>query len=209
MSNTLVEQVADATAAVIEPLTVHQYHAMIEQGILEEGLPVELIDGVLVRKDRRDNGGSIMTVGPRHAHAVKRLQRLLTEALRGQRCHVQSQQPVTLNGIQEPEPDVAVVLGHEDDFDDHHPGPGALPLVVEVADSSLPTDRGCKQLNYAVAGIPHYWIVNLRDNTVEHYFNPQPHLEQYEYHTTHRAGDTVSFEVAGQSLELSVNDILP
>ncbi|MCA9074235.1 MAG: Uma2 family endonuclease [Planctomycetaceae bacterium] len=208
MPDSLLEEFSTIKSATLEPLTVQQYHAMIKQGILEEGVPIELIDGLLIRKDRRDQGGDIMTVGPRHANIVKRIHRLLADSVAGYRCHVQSQQPVTLNGIQEPEPDAAIVLGHEDDYDDHHPGPGAIPLVIEVADSSLETDRGRKQQNYAVAGIPHYWLVNLRDNTIEHYVNPQPHFEKYEYHTTHRAGETVSFEALGQTFELSVDDIL-
>ena len=208
MATTLLDEARTAVSVALEPLTVQQYHTMIETGILEEGVPIELIDGLLVRKDRRDQGGDIMTVGPRHANVVKRIHRLLADLIQGHRCHVQSQQPVTLNGIQEPEPDVAVVLGHEDDYDDHHPGPSALPLVIEVADSSLGIDQGRKQENYAVAGIPNYWIVNLRHDNIEHYVNPQPHLEKYEYHSTHRAGDTVSFEALGQTFELSVDDIL-
>ncbi len=208
MSNSLLDEFATMKSATLEPLTVQQYHAMIEQGILAEGVPIELIDGLLVRKDRRDQGGDLMTVGPRHARAVKILLRLLADLVRGQRCHVQVQQPVTLNGIQEPEPDLAIVLGREEDYDDHHPGSSALPLVIEVADRSVESDRGRKQENYAVAGVPHYWIVNLRENTVEHYVNPQPHLEKYEYHTTHRTGDVVSFEVSGQTFQLSIDDIL-
>ena len=54
------------TPAKIVPLTVDQYHRMIEAAILPEGEPIELIDGLLVRKDRSAVGADPMTVG--HAH---------------------------------------------------------------------------------------------------------------------------------------------
>lgn len=208
MSSTFVDQVVNATSAFIEPLTVEQYHAMIRQGILVEGAPIELIDGLLVRKDRRDKEGSILTVGPRHAFVVKTICRLLGELLQGHRCHVQSQQPVTLNGIQEPEPDVAVVNGHEDDFRDHHPGPGDVPLVIEVADSSLAFDRGEKLKKYAAAGIPVYGIVNLNEELVEVHTQPEPQSATYADRTDSRRGEMLAFEVAGNRFELPVSDIL-
>lgn len=208
MSRTLGEEVTNATSAFLEPLTVEQYHAMIREGILIEGAPVELIDGLLVRKDRRDKGGDIMTVGPRHAFVVKTIFRLLNDLLQGHDCHVQSQQPVTLNGIQEPEPDIAVVLGHEDDYRDHHPGPGAVPLVIEVADSSLAFDRGEKLKKYAAAGIPAYWIVNLDEAIVEVHTLPRPQTGVYADRTDYRCGETLAFEVAGHRFELPVSNIL-
>lgn len=55
----------------IARLTVDQYHRMIDSGILREGEPIELLDGVLVYKDRSDRGEDPMTVGKRHALAVQ------------------------------------------------------------------------------------------------------------------------------------------
>jgi hypothetical protein len=57
-----------------------------------------------------------------------------------------------------------------DDYRDAHP---ARPvLVVEVAESSLGTDRGQKGSLYARAGVADYWIVNLVDRVVEVRRNP-------------------------------------
>ena len=72
----------------------------------------------------------------------------------------------------EPEPDLSVVRGESDDYTDHHPGPADIALVVEVADSSLSRDRGEKRDNYARAGIPVYWIVNLVGRQLEVSSNP-------------------------------------
>lgn len=208
MPTTFVDEVASATSVFIEPLTVDQYHAMIRQGILVEGAPVELLDGVLIRKDRRDKGGSIMTVGPRHTNTILLLTNLLGQLIDGQTAHVRPQQPVTLDGTSEPEPDLTVVLGKITDFAHHHPGPGAIPLVVEVADSSLSYDRGEKLKRYATAGIPCYWIVNLSADVVEVYTHPQPKLASYARQTTCGSGDAVSFDLVGNTICVSVDDIL-
>ena len=208
MSNTLVDEVATAKFATLEPITVEQYHAMIKQGILLEGSPIELIDGLLVRKDRRDKGGNIMTVGPRHASTIIRLTRILSALIDGPDAHTRSQQPVTLDGTNEPEPDLSVVSGDIDEYAHHHPGPGAIALVIEVADSSLSFDRGEKFLKYASAGIPTYWIVNLNNDTVETYTRPQPKLRTYQSDRLYQRGDKISVDVVGKTIEVAVDDFL-
>lgn len=208
MADTLASDITKATSMVIEPLTVEQYHAMIRQGILVEGAPIELIDGLLIRKDRRDKEGSIMTVGPRHANTIIGLTDLLLSLVDRKRAHVRSQQPVTLDGTNEPEPDVSLVHGQISDFAHHHPGPGAIPLVVEVADSSLSFDRTEKLPKYAAAGIPTYWIVNLNNDTVEVYALPQPQLRSYQSDRLFHRGDTIPVEVAEMKLEVAVDDFL-
>ena len=42
-----------------------------------------------------------------------------------------------------------------------HPGPADLHIVVEVADSTLRSDRVAKAALYARAGIGEYWIVDI------------------------------------------------
>ena len=52
MAVSLVEQIAVGEAPPFMAISVEQYHQMIRLGILPEGAPVELIDGLLVWKDR-------------------------------------------------------------------------------------------------------------------------------------------------------------
>ena len=40
-------------------------------------------------------------------------------------------------------------------------------LIIEVADSSLDSDRGAKLQVYASSGVPEYWIVNPRERCIE------------------------------------------
>ncbi|MGH7343147.1 MAG: hypothetical protein ACREKH_21885, partial [Candidatus Rokuibacteriota bacterium] len=101
----------EAAAGRLEllPLSVEQYDRMIEDGILPEDTGVELLDGVLVRKDRGDAGGDPMTVGEVHAFVVTQLA-YLGLRLDPARLHLRTQQPVVIPGAGEPEPDAAIVL---------------------------------------------------------------------------------------------------
>ncbi len=166
MNAPLLEQVVAGRAPEVVPLTVEQYHRMLAEGILREGEPTELIDGILVRKDRSDRGGNPMAHGPRHALTLKRLDRLLRPA---EACgyHLHLQLPVTLAGIQEPEPDVAVVRGSPEDYQGRHPGPQDIGAHIEVSDSTLDYDRTTKQRLDATAGIGLYWIINLPESQIE------------------------------------------
>ncbi len=149
------------------PLTVEQYHRMLEVGILDEGEPIELLDGLLVAKDR----GGQMTINPLHALLVNRLMRLAAK-LEVLGAHLRLQCPITLPPNQEPEPDAVIVRGALEDFMDRHPTAEDVCCVIEIADSSLDRDRTTKQRIYATAGIGQYLLANLSDRQVEIYEDP-------------------------------------
>lgn len=48
-----------------------------------------------------------------------------------------------------------------------------LILAVEVSDSTLRDDLGWKRRDYAAAGIPHYWVVNVNGHVVHVMTEPQ------------------------------------
>src|SRR5688500_16701703 len=151
---------------------------MVDDGILPEGEPFELIYGQVTRKIRSADGEDAMTVGEHHIWCVKRLAKLGRQ-LEAAGCHVQTQQPVTLPPYNEPEPDAAIVIGTEDDYLGRKPGAADVTCVVEVADSSLKYDRTVKLAIYADSGIGVYFIINLRDRVVERYSEPQPGTGAY------------------------------
>jgi Uma2 family endonuclease len=76
--------------------------------------------------------------------------------------------PVRIPDYNEPEPDIALARGASKDYANRHPGPADLAMVVEVAESSVSEDRKMARV-YGPAGIPAYWIVNLKARQVEHY----------------------------------------
>jgi Uma2 family endonuclease len=203
------EQIVTGQAHGIVPLSVDQYHQMILNGILREGDSIELIDGMLVRKGRADKGPDAMSHGPRHAFSVKRLQRPFRR-VEEHGYHLHSQLPVTLGGTQEPEPDLALVRGRDEDYDRRHPGPADIVAFMEVSDSSLNLDRTTKQRLYASAAIPIYWIVNLVENQIEVYEDPQPSEGKYNRRTDYGRGQSVPLAlVPGLDINVAVADVIP
>jgi hypothetical protein len=97
-------------------INVDEYIQMPQSGALREGSPIELLDGVLVWKDRRDHEGSFMVVGIRRTNTVERLYRLLDRATEGHGGFVRSQQPVRLSDFSVPEPDVMILRGDHENF---------------------------------------------------------------------------------------------
>ncbi len=208
MLTTLLDEVRSGTAPPLLPITVDQFQQMIHNGILQEGDPIELIDGLLVRKDRSARGENLMGHNPRHALLIKRLLRLLMVPCESAGLHVQIQLPVILSDVNAPEPDIAVVLGTEEDYADHHPGPADLALVIEVADSSVGTDRSTKQRLYARAEVAQYWLINLPESQVEVYEQPDSTTGKYAHQTIRTRGQAVSWSLSPtQRLEIIVTDL--
>ncbi len=69
-----------------------------------------------------------------------------------------------------PQPEFVVCTPEQDA---RLPHPNRAVLVIEVADSSVELDREAAD-DYAAAGVPDYWIDNVRDRCVEVYRDPRP-----------------------------------
>ncbi len=156
----------DIAAGRAEPvgLTVDQYHFLIASHLLPEDTTTELIDGVIVKKDRSAVGEAPMTVGDRHRLAVIRLASHEAD-FRPHGCYLQTQQPIVLPPHNEPEPDGSVIRGSSDDTTTK-PRASNVLAVIEVADRSLHRDLGPKLRAYAGAGIPQYVVADLQHDVV-------------------------------------------
>ena len=178
--------------------TVDEYHRMIETGILSENDRVELLDGWILE---------MSPIGPPHSTAVRLILAALQDKLPSGWI-VGTQDPITLdNG--EPQPDITVVRGNIRDFAARHPSPRDVALVVEVADSSLQYDRLQKRPQYAAAGIPEYWIVNLIDRRLEVFRDPAPGGD-YQVAKNIAADGVVELIIDGRPISsLAVADLLP
>jgi Uma2 family endonuclease len=194
---------------LLVPITVDQYHQMIAAGILEEGKPIELLDGFLVRKDRSHAGDDPMTVGHEYLWAVYRLGEL-NEQLKPHKCFIMTQQPITIPPDNEPEPDGAILKGASDDYRKRLPEAADILAVIEVADSSLQDDRTAKQRIYATAGISQYIIINLVGRTVEIYTAPDARLGRYGSLQSLKPGDSLRLPTGTEAeLEVPVERLLP
>ncbi|HMB96061.1 MAG TPA: Uma2 family endonuclease, partial [Tepidisphaeraceae bacterium] len=178
-------------------LTVSQYHEMIDNGILTEGEPYELIDGYIVRKDRSAAGEDPMTVGNHHSWVVQKLIRL-NGKLDEFGCHIRIQQPISLPPRHEPEPDAAIVVGTEDSYRNRKPRAKDALCVIEVADASVKYDQKEKLRVYASNGIKCYVIINLMDRIIELYTEPSRRKGEYARSTTLRSGQNLQLPVKGE-----------
>jgi Uma2 family endonuclease len=181
--------------------SVEQYHEMARLGILTEDDRVELLEGILVAK---------MTKNPPHIVATGLAQDLLMRVV-PPGWYVSVQDPVTTDES-EPEPDLKVVRGDRRDHLTRRVGPVDSPLVIEVADSSLREDRTLKKRIYARAGVPTYWIVNLRDREVEVYTDPTGPTARPDYRSRrdYAPGESIPLTLDGREVgPIAVDDLLP
>ena len=51
--------------------------------------------------------------------------------------------------------------------------PADILLAVEIANSTLSEDIGRKRIDYATAGIRHYWVVDIEGRRTHTYADPQ------------------------------------
>lgn len=181
--------------------TVAEYHKLIDIGILTEDDNLELLDGHLVNK---------MSRNAPHDGTIQLVEAALVAVLpAGWRIRIQS--AVTLPAS-EPEPDVAVARGTVRTYLTRHPVVADVGLVVEVADSTLDTDRNIKAPLYGHAGVPEYWIVNIPDRRVEVYTQPTGPVATpgYASRIDFAPGQAVAFTLSGQLLaNIPVADLLP
>ncbi|MCY3019832.1 MAG: Uma2 family endonuclease [Planctomycetota bacterium] len=208
MSPALIAQ-PQAPPPRIARITVDQYHRMIKTGILREGDPIELLDGMLVYKDRSARGKNPMGIGELHNVVVSLLGRL-TARLEALGCYMQIQGPISLPPHHEPEPDGAIVKGVPRDYTTRLPGPDDVCCVIEVADSSLAHDRTTKLRIYAQAGIPQYVVINLVDSQIELYEQPVPAEGRYANAAVVKAGETLALRTSDAgTLQLPAAQVLP
>ncbi|MFN2425307.1 MAG: Uma2 family endonuclease [Candidatus Binatia bacterium] len=171
---------------------VDTYFELVGRGLLTEDDHVELLEGLVVASPPQ---------GPLHASVTMDFFVALERAVGG-RAAVRIQMPLVVGPRSVPEPDVALVPGTSGDYRRRHPDQALL--VVEISDSSLPQDRLTKSRIYARAGIPEYWIVNLRDRCVEVHSKPDTERRLFAAVRTVRPGDLIDLvTLAGARVAVS------
>jgi Uma2 family endonuclease len=142
--------------------TVDEYHKMGDAGVFTEDDRLELIDGEIIK---------MSPINIPHAVCVDLLTMLFASHLIG-RGIVRVQNPIFIDDINEPQPDLALLKQRDYLHQHQHPGAGDILLVIEVADTTVRLDRHQKIPRYAHAGIPEAWIVNITRQEVEVYSDP-------------------------------------
>ena len=112
--------------------TVEEYHQLSNIGILDADGRTELIAGQILLMTSK---------GTSHTTALRILASLLDDLSKSEQsiCII-TQDPIQLNDLSEPEPDLVIVKGQMLDYAQHHPCPEDIHLIVEIADSTLKQD---------------------------------------------------------------------
>jgi hypothetical protein len=182
--------------------------ALMRMGIIPEDASTELLNGMIVLKDRSARDGDPMTIGNDHRVCVERFSNLRNR-INNETRHAESQQPLVCSEVHVPEPDFMVLRGTLQSYTDLPVAADAF-CVVEIADSSYERDAGTKLAGYARAGVEQYIIINLRNRTAEVYMGPDTAAGTFAAPLTLSAGDSLSLRV-GESdrLEVPLIDVLP
>ena len=176
-----------ATSQVVAParrlISADVFHRMGEAGILGPSDRVELIAGEII---------DMSPIGAMHAAIVdvlaRRFSRRACESL-----FVRCQNPLRLDDLSEPEPDLAILRPRADCYTTAHPEAADVLLVIEVADTSLAYDLGTKVPLYARHGIPEVWVIDAATRRTRVF--RQPALGRQASHPlTSGYAEEVSFE---------------
>ncbi|MDP9315259.1 MAG: Uma2 family endonuclease [Chloroflexota bacterium] len=174
--------------------TVTEYQRMADTGILHEDDRVELIDGEIFE---------MSPLGSRHVACVNRLVANVSSQV-GQTVIVSVQNPIQLTDYSQPQPDLALLRRQPDFYAEALPTALDVFLLIEVADTSLAYDRDVKVPRYAETNIPEVWLVNVEDETVLVY--TQPNVTGYRMVQQFQAGQVIRATTI-VNLEVEVDDI--
>ena len=160
----------------IRPISRREYDRLVELGMFEDER-IELLHGMLVTMSPQ--GGPHATIS---SWLVQQLVRALDDSF-----DIRGHCPYAATDDSEPEPDVSVsrrIHGHLEH-------PTSSLLLIEVAESSIRTDRKIKSGIYAAAGVPEYWIVDITGDDLVIEVHTEPRATGYRNVEHLRTGDTL------------------
>ncbi|MEQ8470585.1 MAG: Uma2 family endonuclease [Marinoscillum sp.] len=175
-------------------LNADEYQLMSEAGILKPSDKVELINGEIIK---------MSPIGSRHAAVVDRINRLLHN-LTDEQSIVRVQAPIVAGDMSQPEPDISILKSRDDFYATQHPRGADIYLVIEVTDTTYDFDESVKSRIYAEAGIPEFWLVDLRNDLME--IKSQPENGIYKQTQLLVAGDAYQFQLLG--FQITINDLI-
>jgi Uma2 family endonuclease len=178
--------------------TKREYNDLVEMGAFQ-GQRVYLFRGELIE---------MPPMGGPQAQCLIKVSDWLYTVFKPQHF-VRIQMPFETLGESMPEPDASVVTV---EALQKFPHPSAALLIVEVSDSSIYLDHD-KAFEYAAAGVPDYWIIDLNGRQIEVYRQPvqdaaAPLGFRYASHHVAAIGESL-VPVAQPSAKILVSELLP
>jgi Uma2 family endonuclease len=162
--------------------------------------PLELVEGELINR----------RMGKNRPHAVTMTAvRGWLATLFGEQ-YVETEAPIDVapedNPINQPEPDIIVLVKPSREFPEHPPQPADLRLVIEISDSTLGFDLKTKAALYARAGIVEYWVFDIPARRLIVHRAPQN--GRYQSITVYRTDESVA-PLAAPHSEFPAGDAFP
>jgi Putative restriction endonuclease len=157
--------------------TIKQYQQLHEIGVLHEGCPTELWDGIVYKSFPFDQTQSVRFV---------RFKRI-SESLLGETVTVIDNQILKLNDKSQPRPEIMLLQRHaSDSLIEILPHDVALVITQDCYSIDI-RDRIELLTQYATAGIPELWLI--AENSIEQ--RAAPINTQYTYSKTVSRGDKI------------------
>ncbi len=188
--------------------SVEDYHQIIESGVLE-GKSVELLEGEIV---------TMSPEKPIHSSRIDAVADYLRNLLRGI-AKVREAHPITLD-TSEPEPDIAIVQFNDHNYSDRHPYPQDIYWLIEVrpraadrrkgmrtfevSNRTLNKDLKEKPITYARNGILEYWVIDLLNNKLWVFTQP----EQNGYLNKREITSGIINPVSFPNINMKVNKLI-
>ncbi len=184
-----------STLADTYKFTTDEFYRLYETGVIDSKDRIELLNGELI---------IMHAIGYRHGQALTNLNFEFGEQAR-RRFMLSLQNPVELEQYSAPQPDL-VLVPMSRRYARRHPTPDEVFLIVEVSDSFLRYDREEKMRAYAATGIREFWLLNLVDDVLEIYRQPEgnAYLEQIVV-----PADGSASPLAFPDVVIALSEILP
>lgn len=181
--------------------TRDQYRALTEHGFFD-GRRVCLLHGEIIE---------MSAMKEPHASGISLVAGVL-RAVIPTGYYVREQMPLDVNTANDPEPDVVVVPGNARTYRNSPTAPDVslALIVVEVAHTTLDQDITEKAELYATAGVQDYWVLDVENDRLLVFRDPQPVAGVTAYRTrlTLTAGDTITL-LAVPGVPIAVADLIP
>jgi Uma2 family endonuclease len=195
MSTVLEQSPVEAPSSPIEMpylFNVDEFYRMIDLDIFPDEARVGLWEGRVYEE-----------MGKNHPHSFSwaRLNATLLPML-PPGWSLWTECSIAISPDKAPMPDLLVLRGDLESYRHRRPVAGDVGLLVELADSSLKIDTGAKLKAYARAGIPAYWVFNLRDDVIYVYTDPIPSEERYGSMTTIAPDGSIPFVLDGMQVAM-------
>jgi Uma2 family endonuclease len=194
------------TAATTQPQRPHpkrwtkrEFNKAVERGWFS-GTRIHLYRGELIEMPAQ---------GHLHVRAVSNATSAILSVFEKPMYVVRIQAPFEVAGESMPEPDLAVCTAEQSK---RLPHPDSAVLLIEISDTSHAYDHQ-KALDYAAAGVPDYWIVDVNGRCVKVFRDPRPDSTsetgfRYADFRTLQEGEVLS-PLAKPTAEIGVSDLLP